>query len=638
MGFAKTRQNQRGFIKGEKGRRQRVQDAKPETLPPRTPVLGLDVRDELQHVPVDSILEPPGTPDRQERPGDQEATRQLAESLRECGQLQPILVERLEDGRLVRVFGRRRLAAARLLGWASVLAVVTPPLSPDARRTIVAVENVQRLDLSPAEETLAVDDLLHLQAFAAARQLGKLVGPMCGGLANLIITKEIDDKIKGDLRAASAHDLLNDPRVRAIAVELVAAMLGKPASWVRDRMYIGRLSDKAKALVRDGQLPLAHAREIAKMADAQMREALAIDYAAGGCESLSDAEAGSLDDLKDEVRRGVFSLHVVPWDRNVPFAGKPACVECPHNSCNTPGLFEHGGAVSTRMVAGLGDFDSACATHERVQEAGICTLPSCYQTKLRESKNAIANAAKRIVDGEKSKAEARVPAFVDPKALEAKVKDRRASVKAAGKRPIGSGSAPASAKDKAQEAAKKARDEAIGKWENAMSARARSLTPKLAKALAKTPGAWAMLSLFRESKMYAASQGGASKGERIVRSPGMASLLKHLAAPSMEGVLAMEKECGRQFDLLEPWYDGRSGMADAIAKAMGIDLGPIPTVEDFLPKPKARGDSASSAGPSEKPAARGSRKRSGAKASSEPEGDKDIEPSGMSADDGEEER
>ena len=67
---------------------------------------------------------------------------------------------------------------------------------------------------------------------------------------------------------------------------------------------------------------------------------LAEDYAAGGDESRSDLEAGDLEDLRNAVSQNLFSLRQVGWRLDVPFAEKPACEGCEHNSASHPGLFD----------------------------------------------------------------------------------------------------------------------------------------------------------------------------------------------------------------------------------------------------------------------------------------------------------
>jgi len=553
--------------------------------PERKPILGVDVKGELQDVEIHLIDEPAGLSDRLPRLGDAEAVTQLARSMNECGQLQPVMLERKDGGRFARVFGRRRLAAAKELGWRSVRAVVVPTLTPDVRRTVVAVENVQRQDLTPAEEILAVYELLQLQALPAARQLAKPLGPECGVWAGRTVSEATAfvDPV-GNVKDRFVSDALLDHRVRGLACELVAAMLGKPASWVRDRLYISRLSEKARRLVLEGKLPLAHAREISKVADEKLRDRLAHDYAAGGPDSVGDTEAGSLEDLQEEVRRQVFSLHVVPWNRAVPFAGKPACEGCPHNSMTNPGLFEHGGQVSLQMVGGRGTSSGGDALAAKPAESGICTLAPCYAVKLRAAKAAVSATAKKIAARQLSKKKTtgdpvKVPAYIDRAALDRRVRQVREMWRGASK-PV------KNTKHDAEGAARReAKDRAENQLRDARHKRVKDFEKLLAGKLKTKPGWWVVYHLFTESKIYQATQGGQPKAvERVLKSPEFAAALKAAANPSWESVLTLEKTCGRNFDLVDTWYDAKSGVLDHIAEALGIEISPAPTLEQFLPK------------------------------------------------------
>jgi len=561
---------------------QQNKKAPAEVTPPPTykPVLGVSLKGELVDVALAKVIDPQGLSDRAPREGDEERIRQMAASMAEVGQLQPVMLEALADGRYCRVFGRRRIAAARLNGMETIRAVVVPPLSEDVRRTVVAVENVQRQDLTPPEETLAVAELIDLVACDAAVQLGKPL-EVQGGLAGLIITPERVAAIKKNAAVLKGwrHDVLQDTRVRSIAYELVAAMLAKPVTWVRDRAYIGRLGDNAQGLVREGKLPLAHAREIAKVAEAVARDQLAADYAAGGRASSSETEAGLLLDLQEEVRRRVFALHTVPWKLDVPFADQRACVGCPHNSQAHPGLFEHGGFVSTEMHAGMGRF---AATAEKTNAAGICTLTSCYEAKNREARRMLAGAAKAIVENKgrpESKFMDRAESVLEFKAIEERVKERKAAIKnrsqSTSSKPIVKG--PEVLKREAIEQANREWQMAVREW-------TKSLEPKLAAALAKTPGAWVMFHLLTESPLYKATQGGNDKAKaKAMNDPRLARAVNLAAGgASLASIIELEKICGRNLDLINPWYDGQSGWAERVAKNWGIDHGHPPVVEDFL--------------------------------------------------------
>jgi len=83
---------------------------------------------------------------------DPERIRELAESIREVGQLQPVVV-RPRNGRYEMVAGDRRFLAAKLLGLKEIKAVVRH-LSDRDTVIVRGVENLQRENLTPSEEAL----------------------------------------------------------------------------------------------------------------------------------------------------------------------------------------------------------------------------------------------------------------------------------------------------------------------------------------------------------------------------------------------------------------------------------------------------------------------------------------------------
>jgi len=562
----------------------------PEQHSEAPPILGVNLKGELLDVELAKIIDPKLPSDRLERDGDDERVRHLAKSMSEVGQLQPVMLERLVDGRFARVFGRRRVSAARILKWDTIRAVVVPPLPDDVRRTVVAVENVQRQDLTPAEETLAVSELLELQAHAAAKQLGKPLAEGCGAWSGRMVSSAVSfDEAGPEAKKALSHDALLDHRVRGIACELVAAMLAKPATWVRDRMYLLRLPDKARKLVLDGKLPLAHAREIAKLADEKRRAELAEDYAAGGDMSISDSEPGKLEELQEDVRRSVFALNVVQWKLEVPFAGKPACEGCPHNSISSPGLFEHGGDVSKDMKAGRGTYASIDAA--KASDAGVCTLPACYEAKLRSAKAAISATAKKIVDrptpkkGEPAAKPISVPEYIDPKALDKKVRDRRQTNRGG----TSGGHGPKAKKiDPAKAAREKAKQEAERKLEVALENRAAKAKKAIDAALARIPGAALLLDLLLGTSAFRgmSSSYNLKKAQRVASSPAVASAVKKLKKPTLEHFVAIEKELRSGLNSISTWTDRNNGFVDVLAKALGVEVEPAPTLDQFLAEAK----------------------------------------------------
>jgi ParB family chromosome partitioning protein len=82
---------------------------------------------------------------------DAEPLGELAESIRQHGVLQPLLVRRRTDGYEL-IAGERRWRAARLAGLSAVPAVVRTDAGNDAQLVLGLIENLQRTDLDPIEE------------------------------------------------------------------------------------------------------------------------------------------------------------------------------------------------------------------------------------------------------------------------------------------------------------------------------------------------------------------------------------------------------------------------------------------------------------------------------------------------------
>lgn len=120
---------------------------------------------ELLFVPVDRI----DTRDQVRTEISDETLAELAADIGLRGILQPVLLRPLEDGRYLMIAGHRRLMAARLAGLAAVPALAGQ-LDDEAAEDMQLAENIQREDLSLADEARAVrrlfDRLGSLQAVA----------------------------------------------------------------------------------------------------------------------------------------------------------------------------------------------------------------------------------------------------------------------------------------------------------------------------------------------------------------------------------------------------------------------------------------------------------------------------------------
>ena len=160
---------------------------------------------------------------------DEESMQQLSESIRQSGVIQPILVYPNGD-RYAIVAGERRWRAARMAGLETIPAIVRT-YDRFKQMEVALVENIQREDLNPLEEAVAVRRLMD----------------ECG-----------------------------------LTQEAVSARLGRSRPAVANLLRILVLPDAVQQLVRDGALSAGHARALAGLESEAQQCALAAQAVAQG--------------------------------------------------------------------------------------------------------------------------------------------------------------------------------------------------------------------------------------------------------------------------------------------------------------------------------------------------------------------
>jgi ParB family transcriptional regulator, chromosome partitioning protein len=123
-------------------------------------------------IPVSEIEPSKGQP-RKDFP--QGALQEMAESIKEHGVLQPLLVSEKLDGSYELIAGERRWRAAKMAGLATVPALVKE-FAEQQKLEVALIENIQRQDLNPIEEAFAYKRLIDefgLTQKQAAEKLGK---------------------------------------------------------------------------------------------------------------------------------------------------------------------------------------------------------------------------------------------------------------------------------------------------------------------------------------------------------------------------------------------------------------------------------------------------------------------------------
>jgi ParB family transcriptional regulator, chromosome partitioning protein len=161
----------------------------------------------LQQVPIDLIVPNPFQP-RSAFP--EAAIRELADSIRSSGLLQPILVRRV-DGKYQVVAGERRLRAAKLAGLQAVPAVVRD-LGDRESLELAVTENVMREELNPIEVARAycsLQERFQLGHDEIAARIGVNRSTVSNTLRLLRLPQQLQDMVaKGDVSAGHARALL----------------------------------------------------------------------------------------------------------------------------------------------------------------------------------------------------------------------------------------------------------------------------------------------------------------------------------------------------------------------------------------------------------------------------------------------
>jgi ParB family chromosome partitioning protein len=113
-----------------------------------------------------------------------DSLRELADSIRQYGVLQPVTVRRKQDGTYELVAGERRLRAAALAGNLKIPAIILD-MSDDDSAIVALMENIQRENLSFMEEAFAYRELLE-KCFITQDELARRLGKSQGAIANKI--------------------------------------------------------------------------------------------------------------------------------------------------------------------------------------------------------------------------------------------------------------------------------------------------------------------------------------------------------------------------------------------------------------------------------------------------------------------
>ncbi|HBX55294.1 ParB/RepB/Spo0J family partition protein [Pseudomonas neustonica] len=166
---------------------------------------------QLKELPVDLIQRGKYQP---RRDMDPQALEELAESIRAQGVMQPIVVRSIGGERYEIIAGERRWRATQLAGLDTIPTVIRD-VPDEAAIAMALIENIQREDLNPIEEAIALQRLQ--QEFELTQQqVADAVGKSRVSITNLLRLTSLPEDVKlmlerGDLEMGHARALLGLP-------------------------------------------------------------------------------------------------------------------------------------------------------------------------------------------------------------------------------------------------------------------------------------------------------------------------------------------------------------------------------------------------------------------------------------------
>ncbi len=162
----------------------------------------LDALDEISHTASDddivmvNLSDLRSNPYQPRRVFDEDKLRELAESIKEFGVLEPIIVTKSIKGYEI-VAGERRVKAARFAGLETIPAIIKE-FSDEEMMQIALLENIQREDLSAIEEAEAYANLVKSLGISQ-EELAKRIGKSRSHVTNMIGLLKLPEVVKKDI-------------------------------------------------------------------------------------------------------------------------------------------------------------------------------------------------------------------------------------------------------------------------------------------------------------------------------------------------------------------------------------------------------------------------------------------------------
>jgi ParB family chromosome partitioning protein len=252
------------------------------------------------HVPIEKIVPNPNQP---RRTFDKDALQSLADSIREKGVLQPLIVRHLEsDDTYEIVAGERRWRAAQMVQLHE-LPVLVRAFTDSEVLEIAIIENIQRADLNAVEEARGYRRLMD-QFGHTQEKLAEALSKSRSHIANMLRLLNLPDDViallaEGHLTAGHARALITADNPSALARRVVADDLSVRET---EKLAKGPAAPKPTKTATKGPTKDADTRVLEQDLSANLGMKVAINHDADGERGALTIRYSTMDEL-DEICR-----------------------------------------------------------------------------------------------------------------------------------------------------------------------------------------------------------------------------------------------------------------------------------------------------------------------------------------------
>jgi len=139
-------------------------------------------------------------PDQPRKYFDPASLEELAQSIRQKGVLQPVIIRKTDDGEIYLVAGERRFRAAKIAGLNRIPSILTKGNPAE----IAIIENLQRENLKPIEEAEALNKMLKEHSYTQ-EQLALVIGKGRTTITETLSLNKLPEEIKEECRRADNY-------------------------------------------------------------------------------------------------------------------------------------------------------------------------------------------------------------------------------------------------------------------------------------------------------------------------------------------------------------------------------------------------------------------------------------------------